>query len=114
MGSTLAEMYRAPTFLGIGHPATDLPGLDRLVPVVEVRLSVGFQVVANCGRRLSVMSRVREHYDWDEVEALFASVEPSTTDDVSITDDGRRLDSAPAVRAFFDELRASRAAGANG
>ncbi len=59
------------------------------------------------------MSRVKEHYDWAEVEALLASVEPPTTDDVSITDDGRRLDSAPAVRAFFDELRASRAASAS-
>jgi len=59
------------------------------------------------------MSRVKEHYDWDEVEALFVGVEPPTTDDVSITDDGRRLDSAPAVRAFFDELRSGRAASAD-
>ena len=61
--------------------------------------------MACCGRRLSVMSRVKAHCDWDEVEALFASVEPPTTDDVSIAEDGRRLDSAPAVRAFFDELK---------
>lgn len=64
-------------------------------------------------RTLDSVTKVKQSYDWDEVEALFADAEPSTHDDVSITDDGRRLNSIEAVRAFFDEIRSSRAAAAD-
>jgi hypothetical protein len=60
------------------------------------------------------MSKVKSHYEWDEVEALLAGGDPPTPDDVSITSDGRRLDSAAAVIAFFDELQAERASEAAG
>ncbi len=54
------------------------------------------------------MTKLKAHYDWDEVEVLLANGEAPTADDVSITADGQRLDSASAVVAFFDELRAER------
>jgi len=60
------------------------------------------------------MAKVKAHYDWEEVEALLAGGGPSTEDDVSITADGRRLDSAEAVIAFFEELQAERATEAAG
>ena len=53
---------------------------------------------------------LKQSYDREELEQLFADAAPATPDDVSITDDGRRLDSAEAVIAFFDEMRASRVA----
>lgn len=51
---------------------------------------------------------LKAHYDWDEIEDLLGDGEPPTPDDVSVTDDGRRLDTADAVREFFDELRSVR------
>jgi hypothetical protein len=40
-----------------------------------------------------------------EATAYIAGGGPATEDDVSITNDGRRLDSAEAVLEFFEELR---------
>lgn len=39
-----------------------------------------------------------------EATALIAGGGPATDDDVSIANDGRRLDSGEAVRAFVEEL----------
>lgn len=57
---------------------------------------------------MGIVTKLKAHYDWDEVEVLLADGDAPTADDVSITADGRRLDSASAVVAFFDELRAER------
>jgi len=54
------------------------------------------------------MPGVKASYDWDEVEGLLSGAGPATEDEVSITTDGRRLDSAAAVIAFFGELQARR------
>lgn len=43
-----------------------------------------------------------------ELDALLAGGQPATADDVSITTDGRRLDTAEAVIEFFDELSRDR------
>ncbi len=40
-----------------------------------------------------------------EATAYIAGGGPATDDDVSITNDGRRLDTAQAVIEFFEELR---------
>ena len=40
-----------------------------------------------------------------EATAFVAGGGPATDDDVSITNDGRRLDSAEAVIEFFEELQ---------
>ncbi len=56
------------------------------------------------------MSKVKASYDKAELDELFADAAPPTEDDVSVTNDGRRLDSAEAVIAFFEELREQRAA----
>lgn len=56
------------------------------------------------------MARLRDRYDDDDLAALVAKAGPSTPDEVSITKDGRRLDSAEAVIAFFEELREQRSA----
>lgn len=61
------------------------------------------------GGTVAVMSRAKASYDKAELVELFGGAEPPTDDDVSVTNDGRRLDSAEAVIAFFDELRAQRA-----
>jgi len=60
------------------------------------------------------MAQVKSHYEWEEVDALLAGGDPPTPDDVSITSDGRRLDSAEAVIAFVEELQAERAREAAG
>lgn len=60
------------------------------------------------------MAQVKSHYEWEEVDALLAGGDPPTPDDVSITSDGRRLDSAEAVTAFVEELQAERAREAAG
>ena len=54
------------------------------------------------------MSRLKASYRPGELTELLADAEPPTADDVSLTEDGRRLDSAEAVIAFFDTLRAER------
>jgi hypothetical protein len=56
------------------------------------------------------MPRLRDHYDEADLARLFDAAPPSTSDEVSITTDGRRLDSAEAVIAFFEELREERSA----
>ena len=45
----------------------------------------------------------------DELVERLRHAPPPTPDDVSITADGRRLDSAEAVRAWWAELEAERA-----
>lgn len=55
------------------------------------------------------MSKVKASYDKAELAELFADAAPPTDDDVSVTNDGRRLDSAEAVIAFFQEMKAERA-----
>jgi len=57
---------------------------------------------------------MKAHYEWDELEALLVDAGPATADDVSITDDGRRLDSAEAVKTFFTEVSSGRASNAGG
>ena len=47
----------------------------------------------------------------DEFVARARAAGPSTSDDVSITRDGRRLDSKEAVLAWLAEVDADRAAG---
>jgi len=56
------------------------------------------------------MSKAKASDDKAELDELLADAAPPTDDDVSITKDGRRLDSAEAVIAFFEEIRAQRAA----
>ncbi|MBI2704022.1 MAG: hypothetical protein HYX32_01840 [Actinobacteria bacterium] len=54
------------------------------------------------------MPRLKDHYDEADLARLLDGAPPSTPDEVSITNDGRRLDSAEAVIAFFEELREKR------
>ena len=49
-------------------------------------------------------------YGREEFNALFAGLQPPTDDDVSITADGRRLDTPEKVLAFLEEINAERAA----
>lgn len=56
------------------------------------------------------VARLRDRYDEADLAVLLAGATPSTPDEVSITKDGRPLDSAEAVIAFFEELREQRAA----
>ena len=55
------------------------------------------------------MTKVKGSYDRAELAELFADAAPPTDDDVSVTNDGRRLDSAEAVVTFFEEMQAERA-----
>ena len=48
---------------------------------------------------------------FDELADLVRRAPPSTPDDVSITMDGRRLDTKDKVLAFLAEIEAERAAG---
>lgn len=50
------------------------------------------------------MDTAKRVYGPGEATAFVVGGGPPTDDDVSITDDGRRLDSAEAVIAFFEEL----------
>lgn len=50
------------------------------------------------------------HLSWDELKEKMEAGGPRTADDVSITTDGRRLDSREAVLEFFAELEAEREA----
>lgn len=54
------------------------------------------------------MAPARRAYGPGEATGLVAGGGPATDDDVSITNDGRRLDSAEAVLEFLDELRQER------
>lgn len=58
---------------------------------------------------LEVMSKVKASYDTSELVELLADAAPPTDGDVSVTNDGRRLDTAEAVIAFFEEMKAERA-----
>jgi hypothetical protein len=51
---------------------------------------------------------VRQVFERDEFNALFADMDAPTDDDVSITMDGRRLDSVEAVMAFVEEVARER------
>ena len=55
------------------------------------------------------MGNVKSSYDDADLDELFAGAVPPTDDDVSVTNDSRRLDSAAAVIAFFEQMRAERA-----
>jgi hypothetical protein len=44
----------------------------------------------------------------EQIREMFSGLPPPTSDDVPITRDGRRLDSAEKVRAFLDELNSRR------
>lgn len=65
------------------------------------------------GRRqrssLRSVSNLKASYEKADLDDLFAEAAPPTEDDVSVTNDGRRLDSAEAVIAFFEEMKAERA-----
>lgn len=54
------------------------------------------------------MAPVKREYGPGEATTLVAGGGPATDDDVSITNDGRRLDSEEAVIAFVEELRRER------
>jgi hypothetical protein len=56
------------------------------------------------------VSRLKAHYDEADLVELLAGAAPSTPDEVSMTKDGRRLDTAEAVITFFQELRERRSA----
>jgi hypothetical protein len=53
-------------------------------------------------------------YGRDEFNALFADARPATDNDVSITTDGRTLDSVDAVLEFVREVELERAAARSG
>lgn len=74
------------------------------------RLNATSLPAVSISRYLYGMARLRESYDPGEVKNLLESSGPASSDDVSVTADGRRLDTAAAVVAFFDEMRASRSA----
>lgn len=54
---------------------------------------------------LEAMSPLKRSYGPGKATMLVTGGGPPTDDDVSITNDGRRLDSAEAVIAFVEELR---------
>lgn len=54
------------------------------------------------------MSKVKPSYDKAELDELFADAAAPSADDVSVTNDGRRLDSAEKVVAFFEQMKAER------
>ena len=53
---------------------------------------------------------LKASYSAEELAEMFKDAGPPTPDDMSITNDGRRLDSAEAVIEFFEEIRAQREA----
>lgn len=55
------------------------------------------------------MKTMREVFDRREFNALFVDMDAPTSDDVSITADGRRLDSVDAVLGFVEEAERERA-----
>jgi hypothetical protein len=57
--------------------------------------------------------RLIRRFEPGEFNELFRDALPPTSDDVSITKDGRRLDTAEKVIEFFAELEAERAAEAD-
>lgn len=59
---------------------------------------------------LDPMAPVKRVYGPGELAAFVAGGGPATDDDVSITNDGRRLDSAEAVLEFLEDLRQEREA----
>ena len=59
---------------------------------------------------MSSLEIMRQRFERDEFNALFADMDAPTDDDVSITTDGRRLDSVDAVMAFVQEVALDRAA----
>lgn len=53
----------------------------------------------------SLVAPVKRAYGPGEATAFDAGGGPATDDDISITNDGRRLDSAEAVLEFLEDLR---------
>lgn len=94
--------------LGIGATANlgsvEFPELE-----VEVATSLGLAGSRGGSDTVRRVSELKASYRSGELAELLADAEPPTADDVSVTDDGRRLDTAEAVIAFFDEMRATRA-----
>ena len=60
------------------------------------------RAVASLRSILDALSKHKASYGMAELDELFADAAPPTVDDVSVTNDGRRLDSAEAVIAFFE------------
>lgn len=56
------------------------------------------------------MPRLKARYDEADLAEILDGAPSATSDEVSITNDGRRLDSAEAVTAFFEELGEQRRA----
>ena len=88
-----------------------LGGVDSIYLWVAAGPAGMLVVQSGCWSYNVVMSGVREHYEWDEVQGLLGDGDAPTPDDVSVTLDGLRLDSAEAVERFFEELRLEREAG---
>ncbi|MGH9123683.1 MAG: hypothetical protein ACRDZ8_03015 [Acidimicrobiales bacterium] len=57
------------------------------------------------------MAEAKPVLSFDELAELVRDAPPPTPDDVSITADGRRLDTKDKVLAFLAEIEAERAAG---
>lgn len=68
---------------------------------------IGFSKPKRLIGRLVCVKRV---FDRGEFNAPFADLDAPTDDDVSITTDGRRLDSVEAVMAFVEHVARDRAA----
>jgi hypothetical protein len=62
-------------------------------------------------RYADVVPALKDHYDEADLAKLLDRAPAATPDEVSVTNDGRRLDSAEAVIAFVEELRDHRAFG---
>lgn len=60
---------------------------------------------------LTIVADAQPTRSFDELADLVRHAPPSTPDDVSITMDGRRLDTKEKVLAFLAEIEAERAAG---
>ena len=67
-------------------------------------------LIISFGSTMAFVPRLKDHYDEADWPELLKGAGPSTPDEVSITNDGRLLDSAEAVIAFFGELREQRSA----
>ena len=64
--------------------------------------------------RFGSVATVRQVFDWAEFNALFVDMDSTNSDDVSITTDGRRLDSVEAVMGFVEDVEGERATAERG
>lgn len=65
-------------------------------------------------RYAGAVPQLKTSYDEADLARLLDGAPPATPDEVSIINDGRRLDSAETVTAFFEELRERRPAPTGG